>query len=219
MFFNKTNQIIDLLEDHTSAVQSCFDAYEEIFNEIVNLQSKNDEKAFSDDYTLRLNTLEHNADNKRHEVIFQLLQGGFLVDNRKSTMRLVEGVDQVADTAEDIIQMLVLEKVILEDFLVEPLQIINSITKHQLNKFIEVLSKIVTKYDLQLIINDLREIEDFESEVDSIEDELIKKLFSEDMPLANKLQFKQLIRLVSSMSDAIEDLSDEVEIILASRRI
>lgn len=219
MFFNKTNQIIDLLEAHTSAVLNCFGAYEEIFNDIVNLQTKKDEGAFNDHFALKLKTLEHEADNKRHEVIFELLQGGLLVDNRKSTMRLVEGVDQVADTAEDIIQMLVFEKVVLEDFLIEPLKIINGITSKQLSKFIEVLSKVVTKYELKLVMNDMREIEGFESEVDRIEDDLIKKLYSKDMPLANKLQFKQLIRLVSSMSDAIEDLSDEVEIILASRRI
>jgi len=219
MFFNKTKQIIDLLEAHTSAVLKCFESYEEIFKEIVNLASKKDDRAFNDKYTLKLKILENEADSKRHEVIFELLQGGLLVDSRKSTMRLVEGVDQIADTTEDIIQLLVFEKLALEDFLIEPLSIINSTTKKQLDKFIEVLSKIVTKYDLQLVINDLREIEDFESEVDRIEDDLIKKLYNKDMPLANKLQYKELIRLISSMSDKIEDLSDDVEIILASRRI
>lgn len=219
MFFNKTNQIIDLLDAHTSAVQSCFETYESSFSEIVNLQSIKDDKAFHNDFALKLKTLEHDADIKRHEVIFELLQGGLLVDSRKSTMRLVEGVDQVADTAEDIIQMLVYEKVVLEEFLVEPLIIINKITHKQLDKFVGILSKIVTKYDLQLVINELREIEDFESEVDQIEDDLIKQLFDADIPLANKLQFKELIKLISSMSDSIEDLSDEVEIILASRRI
>lgn len=219
MFFNKTNQIIDLLEAHTSAVLKCYETYMELFEEIVNLSSKKDSKAFNDDYTLKMKTLEKEADNKRHEVIFELLQGGFLVDSRKSTMRLVEGVDKIADTAEDIIQMLVYEKVILDEFLIEPLKIINSITKNQLTKFIKVLSQIVTKYDLQLVINDIREIEEFESEVDRIENDLIKKLYNEDIPLVNKIEFKELIRLVASMSDAIEDLSDEVEIILASRRI
>jgi len=219
MFFNKTNQIISLLEAHTSAVLVCFDTYEDYFSEIVKLASMGDNKAFSEDYTLKLKTLENEADNKRHEVIFELLQGGLLVDNRKSTMRLVEGVDQIADTTEDVVQMLVFEKLVLEDFLIEPLKVINSITRKQLNKFIEVLSKIVTKYELQSVINDMREIEGFESEVDRIEDDLIKKLYDRNISLAEKLQYKQLIRLVSGMSDAIEDLSDEVEIILASRRI
>jgi uncharacterized protein Yka (UPF0111/DUF47 family) len=40
-----------------------------------------------------------------------------------------------------------------------------------------------------------------------------------DLELAYKNQLKGLINMVAEISDKIEDLSDEVEIILASRRI
>lgn len=219
MFFNKANQIIELLSAHSSSVLYCYAEYMETFDEIVKLQSINLEDAFSGDLANKLTILENEADRKRHEVIFQLLQGGFLVDSRKSTMRLVEGVDHIANVTEDVIQMLVFERMLLDDFLIQPLKMINEITKKQLEFFVGVLAKIVTKYDLNELMNDIRSIEEYESEVDRIEDDLIVALFETEYDLATKLHYKQLIRLITSMSDHIEDLSDEVEIILASRRI
>jgi predicted phosphate transport protein (TIGR00153 family) len=219
MFFNKTNQIIELLNAHINAVLECYESYTVIFSEIVNKQSINDLGSSGAEYTDRIQALEEEADKKRHQVIFQLLQGGFLVDSRKSTMRLVEGVDKIADSTEDIIQMLIFEKIEIKKFLIEPLISINDITHKQLKQFINILSKMVTKYEVNQIQKDIREIEDYETDVDRIEDELIKQLYQSSLPLANKQQLKELIRMISNMSDMIEDLSDEVEIIIASRRI
>lgn len=218
MFFKRANQIIDLLNDHLEAVDKCYCSYIKNFKEIVNNQSKL-EKVTLNTLATEVKSLEHEADVIRHKVILELLQGGFLVDSRKSTMRLVEGLDQVADLAAEIMQMIVYEQIVLDDFLKDPLSQMNEITGKQLNSFIDVLSKLITKYELEHMIEQVRQIEAYESEVDVIEDELLSVLFSMDMPLANKLHYKQLIKMVSRMSDLIEDLSDEIEIILASRMI
>jgi uncharacterized protein Yka (UPF0111/DUF47 family) len=69
-------------------------------------------------------------------------------------------------------------------------------------------------------VSDLGKIEALESKVDAIEIATIKQIFNmPDLELAYKNQLKGLINMVAEISDKIEDLSDEVEIILASRRI
>lgn len=218
MFFKKTNTIIDLLNDHVNAVKECYRLYMEGFSEIVNLQTNKE----SDELlklTEELKQKEHQADLIRHDVIVELLQGGFLVDSRKSTMRLVEGVDKVADTTEDVFKMIAYEQIVLDQDLLKPLEQINSITKEQLYSFFDILSKLMTKYDQDQMINQLVEIEEYESQVDTIEDQLIRDLFHRDISLAQKLQYRTLIKTITSMSDLIEDLSDEIEIILSSRKI
>ncbi len=218
MFFKKTNTIIDLLNDHIDAVKSCYQIYMDSFEDIVNLQINNRVDQLNN-LTEELKQREHQADLIRHDVIVELLRGGFLVDSRKSTMRLVEGVDKVADTTEDVFKMIAYERIQIPLELHEPLCQMNAITLEQLNSFFDILSKLMTTYDQNQMIRQLVEIEEFESKVDLIEEELIRNLFQMDLDLAEKLQYKSLIKTISSMSDLIEDLSDQVEIILSSRNI
>lgn len=219
MFFSKTNKIIEQLELHSNIVQECFTRFQQSFEKVaqapeqkylVELEPMVDE----------LSQLEKRADRIRHEVIRYLLNGGFLVDNRKSTMRLIEGLDHVADISEDIIQMIVYEKIQLPKWFMQQIIEINTITNQQLKLYINLMNKIVSDYNLEDVVSDLGKIEALESKVDTIEIATIKQVFNmPDLELAYKNQLKGLINMVAEISDKIEDLSDEVEIILASRRI
>jgi len=218
MFFKRTNQIIGLLSDHISAVEKCYLAYMDGFKDIIQLQADHNFQAL-ESLAKELTRLEHEADLVRHKVIFQLLSGGFLVDNRKSTMRLVEGLDQVADITQEIVKMIVNEQMDLDETFLNQLNVINNITAKQLNTFTKVLTDLLSKYELTSMIESIHDIEAYESQVDVIEDELIKVIFNKNLPIGEKLHYKELIKNVAYMSDLIEDLSDEVEIILASRRV
>lgn len=220
MFFNKSNQIIKQLDLHAQSVMACYKKYQSSVLEIVNKQSNNVlSNTDKDELVQDIISLEETADMIRHQVIRELLQGGLLVDSRKTTMRIIEGIDSVADIAEDVIQMICYENINLSDLISQPIQEINALTRSQLELLIDVLRQMVTKYDIDVVLSQIEDIENLESKVDAIENNLIREIFDSEMDLASKLHYKQLIRLITSMSDVIEDLSDEVEIILASRRI
>jgi len=219
MFFNKTNQIIDLISEYLDSLTNCYDEYCTVFEELAYRHLNEHENLFDLEYAERVANLERIADKNRRNVIVKLLQGGLLVDNRKTMMRLIENIDKVADLTEDVIQMIVFEQLKLMPYIVEALLTVNEITGVQLKLFVNILSKTLTNFDFNHMMEDIKQVEKLESDVDSIEDGLIQELFREDLSLSEKLQYKELIRLVTRMSDHIEDLSDEVEIILASRRI
>lgn len=218
MIFKKTSQIIELLHKHVNRVVDCYDYYEESFKALPDEQKQGDDAELIK-RVKALKTIEHEADVLRHKVIVELLGGGFLVDSRKSTMRLMEGVDRVADTADEVYKMIVIEKINIDEVLFDSLSQINTITKKQLTLFIQLLSDLMTKYELDEMIQRLVQIETYESEVDVIENRLIQEIFNRDMMLAQKIQYKELVKKVAGMSDLIEDLSDEMEIILASRKM
>lgn len=220
MFFNKSNQIIKQLNLHAQAVITCFNEYQVGILELVKIQSKQPfDKEAQIAIVNKIVTLEREADIIRHQVIRDLLQGGLLVDSRKSTMRLIEGIDLIANIAEDCIQMICDENIVLDPWISHSIHEINTLTGKQLELLIEVLLQIVTKYNMDDVLLQIEEIEHLESQADQVENMLIKDLFEKELDLSLKLHYKQFIRLVTSMSDIIEDLSDEVEIILASRRI
>jgi len=219
MLFNRTNQVIQLMNEHSESIISCYKEYVSIFDELIELQSKDPELSFDRVFTDRHKKFEHAADLVRHKVITQLLQGGLLAESRKSILVLIEGNDTIANITEEILRMIVFERIEISLFIVSSLKMINDITMNQLLKYMEVFDKVMTKYDIDQMAQDIRQIETYEAQVDAIENELMIQVFSLNIPLANKLQFKALIKLVSQISDEIEDLSDEIEIILSSRRV
>lgn len=219
MLFNKTNHVIQLMNEHAESIVRCYSEYVTIFNEIIELQSKSMASSFDRGFTDRHKIFEHEADQVRHKVITQLLQGGLLAESRKSTLILIEGNDNVANITEEILRMIVFERIEISLFLISSLKMINDITMQQLLKYMDVFKKIMTKYDFAEMTKDLRLIETYETQVDAVKNELIIQLFELNISLANKLQLKALIKLISQISDEIEDLSDEIEIILSSRRV
>lgn len=219
ILFKKTNHVIQLMDEHADSVVKCFMEYIDVFDRIIELQPKELEKSFDRSFTDRIKMHEHTADQIRHKVITQLLQGGFLPESRKSTLILIEGNDKIANITEEIIRMIVFERIEISLFIVSALKMINDITTQQLRLYMHVFKRIMTKYDFDEMTRDILQIELFENHVDAVENEVLIQLFSLNIPLANKLQLKSLIKTVSQISDEIEDLSDEIEIILSSRRV
>ena len=219
VFFSRANKIIEQLELHSNLIVECFETYQQNFKEVADnseLQLKNG----LENRVEKLSQLEKKADRVRHQVIRYLLNGGFLVDNRKSSMRLIEGLDKVADSSEDIFKMIAYEKIQLPDWLVKQIISINSLTFEQLKLYVKLMNKIVSDYDFDEVVSELEKIEELETKVDEIEIMALKQIFDmQNVDLAYKYQLKSLINMIASISDNIEDLSDEVEIILASRRI
>lgn len=220
MLFSKSKLVIQKLSTHSTNVRECYLRYMQIFDEFVLDQ----EAILSDDlkmdsYVDQIRKLEKEADAIRHVVIRELLSGGLLLENRKSSVRLIEGLDQVANIAEDIIQMLFYEKISIDEFMVKDIKEINSITLSQLDLFISLLTRTMTKYEERTLLEDIIRIEEYETRVDEVENELVKKIYRLPVELAQKNQFRDLLRLVAGISNLIEDLSDEIEIIASLRRV
>ena len=219
MLFSKSKLVIQKLNAHSSKVRECFQQYLQIFDEFTLQQNEilSDESRM-EVYVEQIKKLEEEADEVRHVVIRELLSGGLLLENRKSSVRLIEGLDQVANMAEDIIQMLFYEGICVEEFMIKDIKEINSITLVQLDLFISLLSRTMTKYEESVLLEDITKVESYEAQVDDLENALIKQIYRLPIELAKKNQYKDLLRLVAGISNLIEDLSDEIEIIAAIRR-
>lgn len=215
MLFSKSEEIKNLVGEHSDAVVNCYDKYEEAITEVLKGCSKNKVEK----YTNQLRELESVADSVRHKIIRSLLEGGLLVDSRKSLMHVIEGVDVVADITEDIIQEIYIQGFMIPDFLHEPIREMTTVTKKQLTVLNKAIKSIVSKYKIDKMTKMINEIEELESKVDDLQQGAIKALFETDMELAYKMQIREFVNLIGSMSDIIEDISDSVEIIMMARKV
>lgn len=215
LFFSKSEQIKELIGNHTDVVMKCFTQYEMAMQAVLDNVSLDKLEV----YTNQIRSFETQADEVRHQIIRNLLEGGLLLDSRKSLMRMIEGVDEVADIAEIIIQEIYIQNIQIPEFMHKAIIEISQVTRKQLLLLIESVKKIVDKYKVNELSKVILEIEGLESEVDVIQQGITKELFTKDIPLAEKLQLKEIVSLVGSMSDKIEDISDLIEIIMMARKV
>ena len=215
MFFRKTNKIKELVGNHADAVVTCYDKYDEAMNALFNGCGMVELGTFSD----ALRALESQADMIRRQIIRQLLTGGLVVDSRKSIMHVIEAVDEIADLAEDIIQEIHIQKIHLPQMTHGPIEEINQVTRHQLMLLAGIVKGIVDKYNEDEMTKTTQEIEQLESKVDNLQHKLVEGIFESDMTLAEKMQLREIVDMTAKMSDLIEDISDEVEIIMLARKV
>lgn len=215
MLFNKSEEIVKLITTHCNAVTACYTTYQHVFEHYLTLTSDEERAPFN----RQMKLLESEADHIRHQIIHKLLQGHLLLDSRKSIMRLIEGLDNVADVSEEIIREMYFQKMTLEPSLAVAAQKMNQITYQQLLLLIEVFKNIVSKYNQQDQFMLIREVELLESKVDEIENEILFQVFRNNRSLSEQMQLKDLITKIGSISDLIEDLSDEIEIIMMVRKV
>ena len=215
MFFSKGKEVVELVDKHLKAVNICYKTYEEGFTKLLISRDEQSLKHYCD----KLNMLETEADTLRHEIIRKMLDGGLLVDSRKSLMHIIEGADTVADLTENIFNMIYLEGISIKDYMIEPIKAMNEITHNQLELLINAIEQVIYKFDMDQLYDIIRKIEQLESEVDIIEKQLLKDVFTDEIPLSMKLHYKQLINSITDISDLIEDISDAIEIVMLARKV
>ena len=215
MLFSKSDVIKELAMEHMQAVKHCLIACEHAVMEVIEGCEAEALRNLVDN----LSELESEADAVRHKIIRELLDGGLLVDSRKSLMRVMESVDDIADISEDIMQEFKVQKLILPSSSHKSVVEMMAMTQAQYDILIEVISGILSKYKTKEIRSRILEIEGLESRVDQIQRKVIEMIFESDETLAYKRQVREQINLIGSISDLIEDISDEIEIIMLARKV
>ena len=216
MFGRKARKIFDLVSQHYDYVFECFTIFENFFKEYLAGNK-------SDDYYeahRKIGKIERLADDTRRELVKAFLEGSLLPSTRKELLQLVAMNDKIANHCQDITNQLVTENMRLPKILDEGLLEIIHITGRQFAVLSKALEMFFGNYE-QLIKDSslLREIEDLEHEVDVLESELIRDLFASEMKLSEKRYGRYFISKIADLSDMIEDISDEIQIMVVLRKV
>ncbi|MFQ5794850.1 MAG: DUF47 domain-containing protein [Candidatus Bipolaricaulia bacterium] len=161
--------------------------------------------------------LEGRADDVRRAVETELLSGALLASFRGDLLNVIEGTDKLANKAESILDFLLLQRVSVP----QPLtSLALDITDLSLEIFTEVKEALHSLFrDMNEALSHTQKIEKLESQVDGLEREFIQELFKMDMELAEKILVREFVILLTDISDRAEDLSDQIEILVARRKV
>lgn len=177
---------------------------------------KNDEKEVQT-HTERVANSEREADSLRRKVMDEVARGELSPVGREDLMRLVKGVDMVADWSREstrILSAIPMENVpksIKDEFV----EMIGSV-KECAFSLQKCVNKIMTNPDEALQAADAVERE--EEKVDDIHEKARKLLGKEDLPRAGvAILVSELFETMEMVADSCEDACDQVRVIMVRK--
>lgn len=213
LFGQKESHTKDLLKEHITAVQGTLDLFQDLMFAYLNGDKQYRELSYD------VHDQEHEADELRRKVERQLYEGAFMPLFREDYIVFAELVDKVADRAETCSDMVAQQRPeIPEEFLDDFKDLIHEVIRafHPLEDVVDVLEE----GDQEKVRELVREIGSSEENVDKLEWDLIKRAWDlEELELAEKMHLRNLINLIASIADRIENISDRVNIMMVKRNL
>jgi predicted phosphate transport protein (TIGR00153 family) len=213
MFFGKKEMaIIQLFEEHLEYIGRTLENLEKVFLAIL----QNDETSI-EIYAEEVHKMESAADSKRREMENAMYQGAFLPNFRGDFLGLAESFDKVANEAENVVDQIVLQNLVISDDLKGDLlkQVQLSVETYRVCRE----AAVNLFQELDVAEEKIKETEKLENIEDSHERALVKKIFEKDISLAEKRQLRELVISIGNIANLSEDCSDRMEIIVLKRRV
>ncbi len=209
ILFKKEKEVIELIEKHVGKVEECLaTAARTVFAYLEKDISK------AKQLPRRTDQLESEVDMIRHEVRDKLYSGAYMPLLREDIYKLVESLDTVANAAEKCCDTFLNQRPAMPDMLREDFL---SIVEASMG-VAEPLKNAVLCYLKGACAVDVsrqhaREIGLLESQVDRMEWDLTKKIFSLELDYSHKLHLRICLDHIVAITDRAEDSADHLELL------
>ncbi|SHH51540.1 TIGR00153 family protein [Thermosipho atlanticus] len=213
LFFGKKEQlVIELFHQHLDAVE---DTIKKLLDLIQSMENNNNDKV--KELAEEVRKSETIADKIRRKAELEMYSGAFLPNFRGDLLGTIESLDKIANKAESVadeidLQNLKIPAELFKDF--------ENLVQKSLETYLALKDAAREMFeDFESASLKITDTEKFEHETDKIERNTIRKIFSMDLPLAEKIQLKKLVHRIADISDTAEDVSDRIQIILYKRKV
>lgn len=214
IFFGKGERVFKLVEQHFEDVVECYGAFVVFMEGIIARESP---ERMEELYKI-VDALEGEADHVRRNLI-PLLSGTVLSTTRGEILNISQSVDKIANMCQGISRKILVEKITVPAILNDDIKEILKQTEEQLNMLSEAISQLFNDYKkLEDEDSMLKKIKTKESEVDILENNALKKLFSLDITLAEKMHCSRSVDALCDISDHIEDIADHLQVMVVMRK-
>ncbi len=167
---------------------------------------------------LETHRTEGRADDLRREVQRALISGALLAPSRGQILKVIDGVDTLANAAESTLDYLLVQRVDIPGELADGVLQILDVTLDIFEE-VECAVRLLFTGPREKTIECTERIEHREGKVDQIERDLTKRLFRLDIDLGHKLHVFGYIERLVEISDRAEDLADRIALVIAERVI
>lgn len=206
---------IGLLQRHMQQVAKCVSKMAESLD-AVEQQRWDQIEELADE----VSRLEHEADQIKDDIRTKLLRRFFLGMNRGQILEILSIQDEMADTAENVAILFTIRQLsplanLAEDF--RKFRELNMSAFAQARRIIDELSELMETgfggAEAEKIRSMVRDVAYAEHQVDVLQRQLLKKVFSdeENLSAADMNMWLQLIKELARLSNLSENLADRVQ--------
>jgi len=212
-FFKKERQLETLIYNYLENLGMIQNHFVKAIN-ICLRQGVSDDFCYLMDQTHKF---ESRADDLRDQVNELMYSRALIPESREDVMALLERVDEIPRSFEQILNMIRTQKITFPEFLVLDVQELIRVS-------IESCDLMVKQIDLMIkkkvgVRTLLSTIDQNESHCDHIERRMIVKLFDSELDPFLKMQLKELVIVLGEISDQADRVSKRVNIMAMKRRV
>jgi predicted phosphate transport protein (TIGR00153 family) len=160
---------------------------------------------------------ESRADDVREQIKTLMYDKTLLPESRGDIMRLLDGMDYIPRYMEIILNMIKTQMLEIPDFIVADIRELLSASLESvglMSRQVEDLFKRKGQIKELVSVIDMKE-----SQCDRIERRLISTIFKSDLDGFLKLQLKELVIYLGEISDHVDTLSKQINIMNLKRRV
>ena len=212
-FFKKQRQVESLIYSYLDNLRMT----QKFFAEALNTCVKDGVCGDFDFLTARTHKFESKADDIREE-IKELMYGKALIpESRGDVMSLLEAIDEVPRIFEQILYIIQTQKLVIPELIVSDL---NELLLSSLEGCDLMIKQVEALFKKNASVRDLvLEIDHIESQCDHIKRRIITKIFDSNIEPFEKLQLKEVVFAVGSISDKADHVARLVNIINMKRLV
>jgi predicted phosphate transport protein (TIGR00153 family) len=208
MFFKKEKKVIELITKYVDEVEECTATAEK------GIQSYLDGDITGAKALARqTNNLESKADLIRHEIRDKLYSGAYLPALREDIYRLVENIDKVANAGEACCDFFLNQRPEIPESLYSQF---TDVVKASLGIVRALREAVLCFFRGECTTETVREyakdVGMKESEVDKLEWDLTKAIFTSSLDNSHKIHLKLCLDTIVEVSDRAENAADQLEL-------
>jgi predicted phosphate transport protein (TIGR00153 family) len=174
----------------------------------------------SDDFSFcmdQTHKFESRADDIRDETNELMYSRALIPELREDIMALLEKVDEIPRSFEQILNMIRTQMLAFPEFLVLDIQELIRISMESCDMMAKQIDVLIKKKEgIRALMST---IDQNESHCDHIERRIITKLFDSDLEPFLKLQLKEMVVVMGEISDQADRVSKRINIMTMKRRV
>ena len=213
VFFKKERQLESLIYNYLENLGMT----QNHFVKAMNLCLK---EGVSDDFCFLMeqtHKFESRADDLRDEINELMYSRALIPESREDIMALLEKVDAVPRSFEQVLNMIRTQKLSFPDFLILDIQELIRVSMESCDLMAKQIDVWIKKKEGVRTL--MSTIDQNESHCDHIERRIITKIFETDVEPFLKLQLKEIVIVLGEISDQADRVSKRINIMKMKRRV
>ncbi|MBW1860341.1 MAG: DUF47 domain-containing protein [Deltaproteobacteria bacterium] len=207
MIFKKEKEVIGDMIEHLNAVEACAKTALRAIETYLEGDISESKKL-----SRKVDDIETQADFIRYGIRDKLYSGAYLPLHREGIYKLVESLDKVSNAAEACCDFFLSQRIEIPD---ELKALFLGITRESFGIVLPLRDAMLTYIEGDSNVDSIREkakqVGVVESNVDEMEWELTREIFTSSIEYAHKVHLKLCLDNIVEIADRAEDAADELE--------